>query len=63
MESLAFLAVLIPLVGVGVVVLFIVAVIQQSKQEHTGGFKQAFFTVVSLVMLATLALMAIAEER
>ncbi|MBI2984739.1 MAG: hypothetical protein HYY50_03895 [Candidatus Kerfeldbacteria bacterium] len=52
MESLAFLGILIPLVGIGVVVLFIVAVMQQSKMEHAGGFKQAFFTVVSLVMLA-----------
>lgn len=53
MASLAYLAALIPIVGIGVVVLFIVSVIQQSKTEHTGGFKQAFFTVVSMVMLAT----------
>lgn len=51
MESLAFLAFLIPLAGIGVVVLFVMAVVQQ-KQEHTGGFKQAFFTIVSLAMLA-----------
>lgn len=52
MESLAFLAFFVPLAGIGVVVLFIIAVIQQSKHEQTGGFKQAFFTVVSLVMLS-----------
>lgn len=50
MESLAWLAVLVPLLGVGVVVVFIVAIIQEGKSERRG-FKQAFFTVVALVML------------
>lgn len=50
MPTGAFLGFLIPLLGIGVVVLFIVAMIQQGKSEH-GGFKQAFFTVVTLVML------------
>ena len=52
MNGLSFLGFLLPLAGIGVVVLFIVAVIQQSKHEQSGGFKQAFYTVVSLVMLS-----------
>lgn len=51
MESLAFLAVLIPLLGIAVAVVFVVAIIQEGKSERRGGFKQAFYTVVALVML------------
>lgn len=50
MENLAWLAILTPLLGIGVVVVFIVAVIQEGKSERRG-FKQAFFIVVTLVML------------
>lgn len=50
MESLAWLAVLVPILGVAVVVVFIVAVIQEGKSEKRS-FKQAFFVIVSLVML------------
>ncbi len=51
MESLAWLAVLVPLLGVAMVVVFIVAIVQEGKAERRGGFKQAFFTMVTLVML------------
>lgn len=51
MEGLQFLAIFVPVIGIGAIVLFIVAVIQEGKAERKGGFKQAFFTVVSLVML------------
>lgn len=51
MASLAFLAVLVPLLGIAVVVVFIVAVIQEGKSDRRAGFKQAFFTIVALVML------------
>lgn len=51
MENLGFLLVLIPLVGIGVIVVFIVAVIQENKGERKTGFRQAFFTVVTLAML------------
>lgn len=50
MESLAWLAVLVPILGVAVVVVFIVAVIQEGKSERRS-FKQAFFVIVSLVMI------------
>lgn len=33
------------------VVVFIVAIVQEGKAERRGGFKQAFFTMVTLVML------------
>ncbi|MBI3572960.1 MAG: hypothetical protein HY092_02045 [Candidatus Kerfeldbacteria bacterium] len=51
MNNLNFLSYLIPLGAIGVLVLFVVAIVQQGKQEHPAGFKQAFFTVVSMVML------------
>lgn len=44
------MAVLIPILGIAVVVVFIVAVIQEGKSEKRS-FKQAFFVIVSLVML------------
>ncbi len=50
MESLAWMAILIPILGIAVVVVFIVAVIQEGKSEKRS-FKQAFFVIVSLVML------------
>lgn len=50
MQSLAWLAVLVPILGIAVVVVFIVAVIQEGKSERRN-FKQAFFVIVSLVML------------
>lgn len=50
MQSLAWLAVLVPILGIAVIVVFIVAVIQEGKSERRS-FKQAFFVIVSLVML------------
>ncbi len=50
MQSLAWLAVLVPILGIAVIVVFIVAVIQEGKSERRN-FKQAFFVIVSLVML------------
>ncbi len=46
----------------GSLVLFIVAVVQENRSEHRGGFRLAFYTIVSLVMLtmtvgATVALL------
>ncbi len=51
MDSLNFI---IPFVVIGVagaLVLFIVAVIQESKADRRGGFRHSFFTIVSLIML------------
>lgn len=47
-----FIGVFSALAGVGVVVMFIIAVIQEGKSERKAGFKQAFYTVLSLVMLS-----------
>ncbi len=48
----AILGILGAFSGVGLVVLLIVAVLQQTKQG--GSFKQAFYTFMSFIMLATL---------
>ncbi|MEK7538139.1 MAG: DUF5671 domain-containing protein [Patescibacteria group bacterium] len=51
MESLSFLAPLLGFSGVAVVVLAIVAIVQDLKQERKYGYRQAFYTIVTLVML------------
>lgn len=51
MENLAFLAPLLFIAGVAVIILAIIAVVQDMKQEHKYGYRQAFFTIVTLVML------------
>jgi len=55
MESLAFLAPLLMISGVAVIVLVAVAIVQDMKQEHKYGYRQAFYTIVSLVMLVMAA--------
>lgn len=52
MDNTIWLSALIPILGVGVLVLFIAAIVQHNKTESRAGFKQAFFTVVAFVMLA-----------
>lgn len=52
MDNLVWLSALIPIAGIGVFVLFIVSIVQHMKQDQKGGFKQAFYTIVSFVMLA-----------
>lgn len=51
MENLAFLAPLLFIAGVAVIILAIIAVVQDIKQERKYGYRQAFFTIVTLVML------------
>lgn len=51
MDSLSVIIPFIIVGGLGALVLFIVAVVQESKSDRKGGFRQAFYTVVSLVML------------
>ena len=51
MESLSFLAPLLGFSGVAVIVLAIVAIVQDLKQERKYGYRQAFYTIVTLVML------------
>lgn len=51
MENLVFLAPLLSISGVAVLVLAIIAVVQDMKQERKYGYRQAFYTIVTLVML------------
>lgn len=51
MESLSFIAPLLGFSGVAVIVLAIVAIVQDLKQERKYGYRQAFYTIVTLVML------------
>lgn len=51
MENLAFLAPLLFIAGAAVVILAIIAVAQDMRQERKYGYRQAFFTIVTLVML------------
>lgn len=51
MDSLSFLAPLLGFAGVAVIVLAIVAIVQDLKQERKYGYRQAFYTIVTLVML------------
>lgn len=51
MENLAFLGPLLGISGMAVVVLAIIAVVQDLRQERKYGYRQAFYTIVSLVML------------
>ncbi|MBI5467052.1 MAG: hypothetical protein HY975_02450 [Candidatus Kerfeldbacteria bacterium] len=51
MENLNFLAPLLMIAGVAVIILAIIAVVQDMKQERKYGYRQAFFTIVALVML------------
>lgn len=51
MESLSIIIPFIFIGGAGALVLFIVAVIQEGRTDHRGGFRTSFFTIVSLVML------------
>lgn len=51
MENLNFLAPLLMISGVAVIVLAIIAVVQDIKQERKYGYRQAFYTIVTLVML------------
>lgn len=55
MEGLNFLAPLLFISGVAVIVLVAVAIVQDMKQEHKYGYRQAFYTIVSLVMLVMAA--------
>lgn len=52
MNSLNFILPAILIGGLGVLVLFIVAIVQEGKSGHKSGFRQAFFTMVALIMLA-----------
>lgn len=52
MPFFGFLGVSIPLVVIGVITFFIIAIVQEGKGEHKGAIKTAFFSMVSLVMLA-----------
>ncbi len=51
MENLAFLGPLLFIAGAAVVVLAIIAVVQDLRQERKYGYRQAFYTIVTLVML------------
>lgn len=52
MNSLSIIMPAILIGGLGVLVLFIVAIVQESKATHKSGFRQAFFTMVALILLA-----------
>ncbi len=52
MENLGYLIPILFISGAGVVVLVAVAIVQDLRQERKYGYRQAFFTVVSLVMIA-----------
>ena len=51
MNNLDFVAPLLALSGVAVIVLGIIAVVQDIRQERKYGYRQAFYTIVTLVML------------
>lgn len=51
MDSLSFIAPLLGFSSVAVIVLAIVAIVQDIKQERKYGYRQAFYTIVTLVML------------
>lgn len=51
MENLAFLGPLLFIAGAAVVILAIIAVVQDLRQERKYGYRQAFYTIVTLVML------------
>lgn len=55
MENLAFLAPLLFISGVAVIVLVAVAIVQDMKQDRKYGYRQAFYTIVALVMLVMAA--------
>lgn len=52
MQNLEYLIPILLISGAGVVVLVAVAIVQDLRQERKYGYRQAFFTVVSLVMVA-----------
>jgi len=51
MNSLAFVFPLLGLAGVAAVILVAIAIAQDLRQERKYGYRQAFFTIVTLVML------------
>jgi len=51
MDSLSFLGPLLGFAGLAVVVLAVVAIVQDIRQERKYGYRQAFYTIVTLVML------------
>lgn len=51
MESLNFIGPLLFIAGAAVIILAIIAVVQDLRQERKYGYRQAFYTIVTLVML------------
>lgn len=52
MNSLSIIMPAILIGGLGVLVLFIIAIVLESKAEHKSGFRQAFYTMVAMILLA-----------
>ncbi len=51
MDTLSFIGPLMMVAGVGVLALVAVAIVQDMRQERKYGYRQAFYTIVSLLML------------
>lgn len=51
MEALSFIMPLVALAGAGAIALVIVAIVQDLRQDRKYGYRQAFFTIVTLAML------------